>query len=552
MKHLFAISLLLLRQEKRAFALGLALAALVLAMGVALLSLSGWFITAAAAAGLAGLGALFNVFIPSALVRFLALGRTAARYGERLTTHDATLRTLANLRLDLIRGLVQAPYRQAERLRASRVLNRVTSDVDALDGLPLRLVLPALAGLAIVTLSTVATGLLAAPALGGVLLVGHGVLPSLLFWHGAGRADKPARRSAAGMQAMRSRMIDLVTARDDLAAFGQLRGARHHFMQAIRYHHRARSALDRFDRGIGFTLEMIGWSTVAVTLALATQMVRDDTLLPAQAAIAIFAALALTEAVAPVRRAMEEIGQMRRAASRILPMLECDTAQRHDVSLTAGPVELCGLELRRSPHGAPLFPPLDLKIAPGEMIAITGPSGCGKSTLLLAIAGQIHPHRGHVSLAGHRVETVAPETLARHLAIVPQRHALVAGTIAENLRLADPEADEAALWQALEATNIAHVIRARGGLEARLGFRGAGLSGGEARRLVLARALLRKPDVLLLDEPTEGLDGPGAARVMVGMRAALPQAVILVAAHRPEEIDAADRRLSLSPLQASH
>jgi ATP-binding cassette subfamily C protein CydC len=138
------------------------------------------------------------------------------------------------------------------------------------------------------------------------------------------------------------------------------------------------------------------------------------------------------------------------------------------------------------------------------------------------------------------------------IAMVPQRHALVGGTTAENLRLAAPDASDEALWWALKQTRLADTIRAKGGLEAGLGFRGVGLSGGEARRLVLARALLCKPDLLLLDEPTEGLDAPLARSVLSGLRRALPDAAILMAAHRPEETEFADRviPLEVAPDQA--
>jgi ATP-binding cassette subfamily C protein CydC len=134
------------------------------------------------------------------------------------------------------------------------------------------------------------------------------------------------------------------------------------------------------------------------------------------------------------------------------------------------------------------------------------------------------------------------------IAMVPQRHALVAGTIAENLRLAAPQALDADLWAALQAVQLDQTIRRKGGLEAGLGFRGDGLSGGEERRLVLARALLRRPKLLLLDEPTEGLDGPLATRVLEGIRATLPNAAILMAAHRPEEVAFADRVVALRPV----
>ncbi len=119
MRHLIQMMRILIQDEKTVFARGMTLSLVVLLMGVALLALSGWFITAAAAAGLIGLGTLFNVFAPSAMVRFLALGRTAARYGERLMTHDATLRALSNLRVKLLGGVLNAPFRKLEQLRTS-------------------------------------------------------------------------------------------------------------------------------------------------------------------------------------------------------------------------------------------------------------------------------------------------------------------------------------------------------------------------------------------------------------------------------------------------
>ncbi len=142
-------------------------------------------------------------------------------------------------------------------------------------------------------------------------------------------------------------------------------------------------------------------------------------------------------------------------------------------------------------------------------------------------AGALAPDHGRVLLDGVELRDLPGQELHRHLIMVPQRGSLVAGTIAENLRLAAPGADDDTLWQALEAVCLKDTIRAKGGLEARLGQRGSGLSGGEARRLVLARALLCQPRVLLLDEPTEGLDSATATQVMTGIRAALPQAAIL-------------------------
>ncbi|MBS0124695.1 amino acid ABC transporter ATP-binding/permease protein [Thetidibacter halocola] len=549
MRPLVSIATLLLAGERRAFVTGLALTLTVLVMGAALLGLSGWFITAAAAAGLTGLGILFNVFVPSALVRLLALGRTAARYGERISTHDATLRALSRLRVRLLEGLLRAPYRQLERLRANAFLNRVTADVEALDGVLLRLILPGLAGLAVVGLTALALALLVHPAVGLVVALGQGVLPTLLFLIGQGRARPVSRRAEAAMQALRSRLIDLIAARSDLAMFGQLPAAIFHVNDAAIRHGMARAGLDQIERRTGFALDLTGTAVTALALAIGGSLAQAGAITPAQAAIGIFASLALGEATAPIRRALPEIGRMVQAASRITPAVTAVTAPATGRAPTASLLlRLEGVTVVRDGAERPLFDPLSLDVAPGETVALTGPSGSGKSTLLLVARGLLTPATGRVTLGGMLLADVSPDWLRDHVAMVPQRQALIAGSVAENLRLAAPGADETTLWQALRAVQLADTITARGGLSLRLGFRGTGLSGGEGRRLALARALLCKPDLLLLDEPTEGLDGPTATQVLHGLRAALPGAAILMAAHRPEEIALADRSLSLRPV----
>ncbi|MBU2993851.1 ATP-binding cassette domain-containing protein [Octadecabacter sp. 1_MG-2023] len=542
MKNLLKLALLLLNGEKKAFAQGMALSLTVLIMGIALLSLSGWFITAAAAAGLIGLGTVFNVFGPSAMVRFLALGRTVARYGERLTTHDATLRALSNLRIRLLNGVLHAPYRQLERLRASVFLNRVTADIDALDGLALRLLIPGIAGLAVIALTAIAVGLLVDPSIALVILIGYGFGPTFVFLVGQSLAQRPSRRNEAGMQALRSRVIDLITVREELIAFGRIRHTQESINKAIAYQSHGQNTVEKIERQTGFCLEMMGWGVVALSLALGASLTQSGSISAAQAAIGVFAALALSEAVAPVRRALAEIGQMRSAAKRVIPLLADADVEPSNVIVdgTDAPLVADALVVKREPIGAPLFAPLSFRVRPGETVALTGRSGSGKSTVLLMVVGQITPSDGKLSYKGSAPHLVPTEILTHTVAMVPQRHALVAGTIAENLRLAAPAASDGDLWDALEATQLADVIRAKGGMDSSLGFRGVGLSGGEARRLVLARAILRKPALLLLDEPTEGLDAPLANVVLAGLRQALPDAAFLIAAHRPEEVAFAD------------
>jgi ATP-binding cassette subfamily C protein CydC len=549
MRSLFQVIRLLLAGERRAFTQGMALSVTVLTMGVSLLALSGWFITAAAAAGMIGLGTIFNVFAPSAMVRFLALGRTAARYGERLTTHDATLRALSNLRVRLLHGVLMTPYRKIERLRANVFLNRVTSDIDALDGLALRLVLPGTAGLLVIGLAALAVALLVHPTIAGIILLGYGIGPTLVFLWGQGRADAPSRKAQAGMQALRSRMIDLISAREDLIAFGRVPAARTNVARAADFQSENQSDVERIERSTGLWLDLMGWGVVSAALGVGAALTQAGEITAAQAAIGVFAALALSEAVSPVRRALSEIGRMRAAAGRIVPMINADRATDSlEFKADAASLVATAFAAARRPNATPLFDPISFSIAPGETVALTGRSGCGKSTVLLLAAGHGQPRCGVLQFGGLDIDRIDADLRTRLIAMVPQRHALVAGTLAENLRLAAPDATDAELWRVLDAVRLAETVERKGGLDARLGFRGAGLSGGEERRLVLARALLRRPRLLLLDEPTEGLDAPLATRVLEGIRATLPNAAILMAAHRPEEVAFADRVVALRPV----
>ncbi len=546
MRPLSRILRLMLQDQKAALLRGAALAFAVLVMGIALLGLSGWFITAAAAAGLAGLGAVFDVFRPSASVRFLALGRTAARYGERLLTHDATLRALETLRLRLLEGFLAAPHDRMIRIRGSRALNRLTADVDALDGLPLRLVLPLMAGFAaqfvtfavlwrLVGLSVALwlfCGWLAAAA-GIMLLISRRALPL-------------SRRAEAAAQAIRTRMIDMIRARPDLAVYGLLADQAASVANAQERHLGMRLALDRIDRRTGLAIGVASAVLSAGALWIGLALVEQGRIAPAFAALGFFAALALLETVVPIRRALSDLGRMTDAARRVvggLPPAHQGAARCGH--LTGQGLLLSDVAVARPGGGAGIVAGLSLAVAPGETVALTGPSGSGKSVLLLAAAG-LHPlNAGRIVVGGTDLSDLPEPELRDHLTLVPQRTALMSGTVAEALRLGASAASEQALWDVLDVVQMTAVVKSRGGLAFRIGARGAGLSGGEARRIALARALLRHPDILLLDEPTEGLDEATAHRVLAGLRAYLPKAAILMASHREVETRVAHRIIPL-------
>ncbi len=547
MNSVWYIFRLVLKEQKTAILRGAALSLVVLLAGIALLSLSGWFITAAAAAGLIGLGAVFDVFSPAAMVRFLALGRTAARYGERLLSHDATLRALTTLRIKLLTATANAAHDQLMRLRAPQALNRLMADVDALDGIILRLILPLGAGLLAQLITFGVLWWLVDLSLALWMILGFLIGSTTTLLWAAHAATKKSAREEATAQSFRAHIIDLMRARSDLTVYGQLRrqGDSALTIDEERQHHR--SDLDRIERQSGFALSLMGTVISAGALAIGVALVQTGNLTPALAAIGFFASLALMETVAPLRRAMAELGRMSVAAERVQRNFGTSsaTAPMTEHSETAD-LRIKSLCFARIDAKRPIFSDFSMTINPGEQIALTGASGAGKSTLLLLIARLLTPTSGDILIGSLPLSKWAESELRARVTLVPQRSILMSGSIRAALQLAKPGASDEDLWQVLEAVSLARVIKAKGGLDFTLGAMGSGLSGGETRRLVLARALLRQPQLLLLDEPTEGLDADLALRVLVGIRSYLPSAAILMASHRAVETNWADRSISLN------
>ncbi|MBL3597093.1 ATP-binding cassette domain-containing protein [Rhodovulum sulfidophilum] len=555
MKDILQILRLTWQAQRGPLIRGTALAVIVVAMGVALLGLAGWFITAAAAAGLAGIGIAFNVFQPSAAVRFLALGRTAARYGERLLTHDATLKALTDIRVALLRGVLALPFQTLSRLRGAETMNRLVADVDALDGVVLRLFIPAVTGVILyvavfpllwwMTDFTLAIWIFASFTLGcGLVLIG------------AGRhALAPSRRAEKALQAFRIRLIDLLRARDDLVVYGRLPEQTEAVQLAEARMRDNLGAIDRLERRAGLALSLTTTLATGTALALGGVLVARGAITPAQAALGFFVALALSETVQPLRRALAELGRMLDAArrvTRLLPEEDRTPAQAAEPGLPAvaaegaPALEMTGIAYRHPGAEAPVLKDFSLRLDPGACIALTGASGSGKSTVLALAAGLIQPEAGSIRLAGCPIETLSETRLRAGMAYLPQRSMLLGQSFFDMLALADPGLTEREALELIEAVALSSTVAARGGLHASLKENGAGLSGGEQRRLALARALLRRPRLLLLDEPTEGLDRPTATRVLGAIREILPEAAILTASHRKAERDWADRLIAMT------
>jgi ATP-binding cassette subfamily C protein CydC len=519
--------------EERRFMLltGALLAAATVLAGTALLGLSGWFITATAIAGLSSATAfVFDVFAPSAGIRFLALARTAARYGERLTTHDATLGVLAGLREKLFRGWARPDTASALLRRPSKLLFRLTADIDALDSLYLRILVPGVVALCSALTVSVALGLMhpifGLSFAGWLLLTGLGIpLAAARF------SITAARRRAHALEALRSRVIDLIAGQTDLIMAGRISAHCDAIGSSDDRLAAADDVLNRVEMGVMFGFGVAAAVLLAGTLVAVAVLAQANMIGAPVAAFGILLALAALEPFAGLRRGALELGRTILAARRIGGNL----AEVPSPALPSPPPDGTAVLLETVTafhHGAfaPALTGISLELARRERVALIGASGAGKSTLMALMAGELAPATG----------------CARCIpsARLTQRTELFQDNLRENLRLADPIATDERLWQVLTVAGLAkHVKTLPTQLDTRLGEGGLGLSGGQLRRLALARLLLRDTGLWLLDEPTEGLDGETARDVLRRLEQTAADRTVLIATHIRREAEMANRLL---------
>lgn len=481
-------------------AAGVAVSLAALASGVVLLAASG----GAVARALLGLG------LAAALaLRVFGPARVVLRYAERLVTHDATFRALADLRVWFFRGVARGSAGGLGFARAGDVLARLVGDIETLDGLYLRILVP-LAG---AVLLLIALLLLAAP-FGAVLAVAVAALFVLCAFALPALGMRMARRRgaavAAAQGAMRVAVVDALSGLREVRAFG----AEGRMLAAVQAREaatlRAARALSH-DAALGGAAALLCGQLglfAVLALAMATPTGRAH---PVAAVTLAFVAVAAFEAVSGLPRAGVLAGHAAAAAGRVLEAAERPAPVPDPACPAALPVH-SGLRFENvrfawQPDRAPVFDGLMLDVPEGSRVALLGPSGSGKSTVAALALKVAAPQAGRVTLGGVDLASLSAAELRSRVGWLSQATHLFDDSIRANLKLARPDADDAALWAALEAAQIAEVVRSLAdGLDTWLGEGGARVSGGQARRLALARALLSPAPVLLLDEPCAGLD----------------------------------------------
>lgn len=502
--------------------------------GIALLGLSGWFITATSIAGASMATALaFDVFMPSAGIRLLALGRTASRYGERLVTHDATLRVLSQLREKLFRGWAQAEAFRTLMDHPSRVLFRLTVDIDALDTVYLRVIVPVMAAFGatlIVCLALSFIDVWLALVVGLALLVAGFGIP--LF--AAYRVARMSRRRAHGLEILRSRAIDLAKGQIDLLMANRLGAQVEALAKADAYLENTDRYLNRVENNIGLGFGFLSAALLGGTLIAVAFLVEAGNINAPVAALAVLLVLASIEPFAPLARGAVEFGRTLLASQRLGPKLDAEIIERQFRKPVLGQpvVELSSVQLRYPNASSSVLDNLSLALQSGERIALVGPSGAGKSSILSLMASEVSASSGTVS--------------ACRTALLTQRTELFQDSLRGNLAIADPKADEKSMLAALDAAGLSSFLAGLPkGLDTMLGEGGAGLSAGQARRLALARLLLSNAPVWLLDEPTEGLDAETASDVLSRLHMCMADRTVVIATHYRREAELADRAILL-------
>ncbi|MDT8893835.1 thiol reductant ABC exporter subunit CydC [Halomonas sp. I1] len=522
---------------------GAALMLLALVAALGLLALSGWFITATALAGLvlaAGGAATLDVYVPGGGIRAFALTRTLARYAERLYNHDTVLRLLADLRGHMFAVLADLDAASLSRRRASDWLNRLTADIDTLDSLFLRLMAPALVALlAILGLSA----LLAVWAPSAGLAVGA-VLGIAWCWLTIGQARlglAASRRRVVELERLRGRVIEHLSGMAELEAHGALAEQRRR-LDAIEA--RLRDDQRRLGRLSALGSALAGLAVGLAWLAalwLGARLWVDEALSGPLMVMMPLAVLAMSEALMALPMAFTQFGATQAAAERLNAL---DAARRPTRMPREGPLPSDGplsvtLDRVGLHYPGALTATLDdfsLHLDPGERVALCGPSGVGKSSVAALVSGQLVPNSGRVRLGGIDIEHFEEQALRRRLAMLTQGSELFDDSLAANLRLGDPDASDARLWHLLAEVELSEWARELPrGLATRVGEGGRRLSGGQARRLALARLLLRDPGVVILDEPFTGLDADTAQRMAVRLDAWLTGRTVIYLSHRHDD-----------------
>lgn len=552
----------LMLQDKKRLWIGAFLLLITYLSAVGLLALSGWFITATGVTALAwaaGIAINLDIYSPGGGIRFFALSRTVARYTERVYNHDTVLRLLAKLRTRLFKNLTLLDDQTAAKFRASQWVNRLITDVDTLDNLYLRLLAPPLVALLTVIL------LVGFLAFFHLQLAGLAALMLLLTlgistWGMAQAGKAVSYRLVAQQEAQRSLLVEQIEGLGELQASHSLANHQTQLITAQQTEMRDQQRLQQVAAWGAGLQTLLLQLMAAACLLLAAEAYQQGWLTGPMMVLIPLALMALQEVFLNLPAAFASYGATLAAAQRLN---KTESLQSHLVSPSQPQTLPSNSTLPYSLHwqnigvklgNQQVFNNINLSLKAGEKLALLGESGLGKSTLARLAARLSDPQAGEmlVEADGKQVnlKDLSLADWQAQIGYLTQQSDLFATSIAENLRLAKAEATDAELWEVLELVDLKQEVSDfPQQLNTWVGETGRQLSGGQARRLALARVILKDPAVVILDEPFSSLDRATQAVIRPKLDAWLAGRTALLLAHDLNALPASDRHIYLQDLQ---
>ena len=512
---------------------------------VCLMAVSAWLISRAALHP-----PVLHLMVAIVAVRAFGLSRGVLRYAERLAGHDAALRVLGRLRVRVFTRLAAVAPAGLADVRRADLAHRLSADVDAVLDLLTHVVLPYAVALLVGAGAVLLVGAFSVPAgltlAGGLLLVA--VVVPVLQARAARRADGRLAPLRAGLA---TATVDLMHGLPDLTAYDAV-GTRLARLAATDA--RLRHAEQRSSMVAGLAAAVAtaaGGLSLLVGLAAGAAAVRSGSLPGELLAVIVLTPLAVFETAAGLPAAAQRLTAARESLRRLAGVLSTPdpiVTPADPVDVPDGPhtLRLEAVTAAWTP-GRPVLHDVDLELAPGDRVALVGPSGSGKSTIAALLVRFLDPSAGRITLDGTDLRRIAPDRVRQIVGYLPEDAYLFDTTIAANLRVARRDATEKDLRAALaQARLLDWLDTLPDGLETLVGEHGTALSGGQRRRLALARALLAGFRVLILDEPTEHLDDDTAAALTRDLLAAAGDRTVLLITHRADVAPHVDRVLDLS------
>ncbi|BBM64503.1 cysteine/glutathione ABC transporter ATP-binding protein/permease CydC [Vibrio alfacsensis] len=528
-KHWFGLSL------------GMLLAFLTLAASIGLLTLSGWFISASAVAGLTIARETFNYMLPGAGVRGAAMARTAGRWGERVVSHNATFKLLTDLRIFFFKKLAPLIPGRISTLRDADLLNRLVADVDAMDHVYLRLISPVIVGIFGILAMTAVLAFFdwhLAILLGGILTVMLLIWPVLFYKLGKHNGEHLTQNKAQ----LRVATLDWLQGYSELSLFGaevRYRNAILEKQNQLLSNQFVNANLTGMASGL---LMLANGLTLLVMLWFAADGVGGRAPDPWIALFA-FATMASFEILMPIAGAFQYLGQTLTSARRLNDVILAqpdvifpEQSERPDLPMD---IEFDNIDFTYPDGQQKVVKALTLSLPLGSKTAVVGQTGSGKSTLIQLLCRYWDVNKGQVRIGGAPLQDWSESDLRAAITVVSQRVDVLNGTLRDNLLLAAPEASDEKLVEILTKVELANLLD-EPGLDAWLGDGGRQLSGGEKRRIGIARALLRDAPILLLDEPTEGLDKRTEQKIMELFQLHFTNKTVVFITHRLIELESMD------------